>query len=184
MKYLLIAALLLTGCKSEYVVYGDSITSPADGWPNVVNHWRMSYPDAGFPYMMNGAVEGTRLIDFDFPDHIKQKRHWDGSLSNERGMILAYGTNDAGSGVPLADFEEKLRDVVQMAADRHLEVTCILAYDVPQYADTGPYRAIQKEICPKWVDITLDHRDTPDGLHLGPKGQNIMAREVLEQLGQ
>lgn len=174
-----------SGCKEEYYVFGDSITSPSNSWVNIVNHWHTHRPDAGFPYLKNGAVAGTTLAGFDFPDHLRQARKFNGELLNTRGVILAYGTNDAGSGVPLDVFEQKLIDVMAQAEDSHLTVTCILPYLIDSFnIDTRPYRTLEKQHCHEWIDITLDHTDSPDGLHLGPNGQATMAIHVLQKLGE
>jgi lysophospholipase L1-like esterase len=170
---LLAASILLCGCNSDgYYIFGDSLTSPGYSWANQMDtHYRQVL-----------AVPGLRLKEFSLPTWIKP-------TDEITGIILFIGTNDAGSGVPVDEFADRLGAVVDQALSQGLSVACVEIPVWPHlaftHADFDPYRAAQALLCPSmlYVEVTEEVMvDSPDGLHFGPGGHAIIAQQIESQL--
>lgn len=174
----------LTGCYDSYMVYGDSIASPKNSWVNEINAYHRLNPEAGFPYMQNNSLPGQMLMNFDLPDYLY-------TSNASQAVIIALGTNDAGRGVPVSEFAAHLDQIIQKAKawpNKPLTVVCLLAYDLTttkwNHIDTEPYRQVQRDLCPAYIDVDLELEDSGDGLHMGPIGQAKFANQILLALSK
>ena len=163
---LIIGLLVVAGCKPGYFVYGDSLTSPYYSWANQVSTH----------YLQVNAVPGLRLREFELPAWIKP-------TPDLKGVLLFLGANDAGSGVPVAEFYAKLERVVAQANAQGLPVVCVAVPVWPNlnHFDGGPYRDAQAALCGTIItlDVSVDvMADTPDGLHWGAGGHELIARQI------
>ena len=163
-RYTVLAALL-SGCHSGYVVYGDSQTAmpdPADSWCAVVNEIRADNPDAGVPYMACHAVPGLSIMEFDLPTWIKP-------TPGLPGLMLVLGGNDVLNGTPVAEYQAKLAQIVAQAhAQGFQDVTCVALEQ---------FKA--ELVCDVVITLPLYLGDSPDGWHMGPKGQREFAIDLL-----
>lgn len=183
MKRLLLATALLSvaGCKPAYYVAGDSLTDERYSWAQCINNAAQDQPEMGFPHMKLAATQkGQVAVGYDFPSHLRG--------DGETGFIMFLGANDAYWQVPPPLFESAYRSFVTESALAGFTLTCVLVPVVDGAGLTAarvePYRQIQRNVCPEWVDVAVELKDSEDGIHMGPDGSCEFAAELLNELGK
>jgi lysophospholipase L1-like esterase len=127
--------------------------------------------------MMAIAIPGLTLDKFELPN-------WLSPAFEVQGVILFLGANDAGRQLPVDQFASKLMRIVLQAEEQNLDVVCILVPDYT-YIRTQPYRRMQMQICPSYIDIDISGdfmEGSLDGIHWTARGHIMAAEQVEEQL--
>jgi lysophospholipase L1-like esterase len=166
----------ITGCHAGYYVYGDSLTSQAFSWANVIQRYQLSH---GTPYLQIQAVPGLRVKEFRLPSTIKR-------TDEITAVLLFLGANDVGSNVPVGEFHWSMTRIAQKTKDRNLDLVCVQIPEYPHFNKSRLelYRDVQTEVCDSIIKVSVDLRDSPDGIHMGPEGHGFFAVHVLAELGE
>jgi lysophospholipase L1-like esterase len=169
----LILLILLSGCKYDGLyVYGDSLTSPQYSWANQIN----KHNDLGGPYLQIHAVPGMTLTRFVMPS-------WISWTYDMQAVLIFLGANDIGADIPLELFAKSAQVAHEQAVASRLPLICVRIPDLPHIPEyqrkVESYRIAMEPHCDYVIDVPLDLRDTPDGLHMGPEGHKHFAAALL-----
>lgn len=180
-KIATVSALALTleanAAHRDLWVFGDSLTSPANSWAEVID-------DQGYAQIRNTARAGLRLVDVTMPNWLYC---WQGEE-----VVLRLGTNDAGNNVPAAVYEQKLIDVLQFLQGRDCKVWLMLPI---RFTGGGQeldqrlrkFKQITRRTGRNYQNVTIldvpyNEKETGDGLHPTAEAQEIAAAWIIEAL--
>jgi lysophospholipase L1-like esterase len=160
-------------------LYGDSLNSPRNSWANVINR------ELGSPHIQVQAMPGmvvSRLTPLEWQEPTK-----------EIDTVMVFmGTNDAGQDL---DFRPEMRDMVDYAEQVNLDLIWVQIppnvekdfenyHNLPHTRDYSKHREYITNTVDTVITIPTFLSDTPDGLHMGPKGQREFAANMIVSLSK
>lgn len=168
--------LTLSNCAQaetrHFYVIGDSLSSPTMcEWPR---HFQDDYA------VHNLAQAGLTMNAFDMPHHQ--------AFENDSTVVIMMGSNDAGSGVPVARYKMRLRETIRAAKTRG--ATRVIVAGPPKIEALIPsvkrYRNAAKNIARRenvnYFTVMWDQDETVDGLHPTCEFNRLIADQVRSNL--
>ncbi len=141
-----------------YWVFGDSLTSEHNSWASQLNN-------RGLAHIQNVAQAGSLMVGTSMPTQMSCRN---------REVILWLGTNDAGTGIPLTQYEISLRDKLAFLKNRDCRVWLVMPLKLElsrgHSVRTWKVRKLTRRVSREYSNTTLldapyNPIDTTDGLH-------------------
>lgn len=163
----------------QILVIGDSVTAGLNDhdvtWPQLLVHDQQVD-------LFDASQSGATL---------KSARKQNQLFNNRAGvLILEIGGNDLLEGLPVADFEQQLNELLQEAiqSDR-----TVIMFELPLPPFCSRYGAAQRQqarlhgvrLVPKWMfaSVLTTKGATVDGIHLSAIGQKLMKSRIENLMG-
>ena len=177
---------------TSVVFFGDSLTEgytlpPAQAYPALI---QQKLGDAGLPFeVVNAGVTGDTAAD-------GQKLNSTILRPGMALLLIAFGTNDLAWGVPVADIERTLQEIIDAARSVSPGVALVIAgIDLPRFArhaDRIPLKEMYERLAarnhalliPNLLEGVAGDKELnlPDGLHPNAAGHAVMAEHVWAYL--
>lgn len=172
---ILCSAVVRADTTQNFLVFGDSLTSPNHSWANLIHKLEI----ANFQI---SAQPGLRMIDIDAPRHIRP-------YGGEWGAVIWLGTNDAGSGLSPDQVAMYTRPKVAFLQSRGFRVYLVLPVYFPNHPRAQLMQTMRDTITEIAHEYGAEILDPPfpydtaaDGIHPSPQGHVLLASYFIDAL--